>query len=369
MKIRILFSAVVLLGVFSCSDNSPKPLNMYVGTFTREGGKGIHSMQFDPATGAIAQVKLEVSGLKDPSFICYSPDKSVLYAYNNVTTGSAEVIAYRVDAETRALTEFSKVETPTQTFCYISTFDDGKYLGLASYNEGTSYAFPLNADGSIVDEPSVVQHVGSSIHPRQAAPHAHLILQEPQTGNVYIPDLGLDKIIIYSLTEGKLDSIGYAPTAPGAGPRHIAFHDNGRFMAALNELDNTVVLYTRDAQGLFTVAGQAVGTVPADFDGQTSAADIHFSRDGKALYTSNRGHNSVTVFAFDPESGAVENKGWITEGIDFPRNFAIDPTGKFLLVANQNGADIVVYAIGNEATELTFTGHRAEVVEPVCILF
>ena len=369
MNIRILLSTLALLGMVSCGGNTPEPINMYVGTFTREGGTGIHSMQFDPATGAISNVKLEVPGQKDPSFICYSPDKTVLYAYNNVTVDSAEVIAYRVDAATRGLTEFSKVKTPTKTFCYISTFDDGKYLGVASYNEGTSYCFPLNADGSIVNNPSVVQHYGSSIHPRQTEPHAHLILQEPETGHVYIPDLGLDKIIIYSLTEGRLDSIGYAQAPPGAGPRHIAFHDNGKFMAAVNEINNTVVIYTRDVQGLFTVAWQSGPTVPSGFEGSTTASDIHFSKDGKALYASNRGHNSVAVFGFDPETGKLDPKGWITEGIDFPRNFAVDPTGKYLLVANQKGADIVVYAIGEDPTELTFTGQRAEIAEPVCILF
>lgn len=368
MKIRNLFLLFALIGIISCTDNTSKPINVYVSTFTREGGQGIHSMRFDPATGAISDVKLEVSNLKDPSFICYSPDKSILYAYNGVTVDSAEVIAYKVDTETRGLTEFSKVKTPTKTFCYISIFDNGKYLGVASYNEGTSYSFPLNADGSIVDDPSVVLHYGSSVHPRQTMPHAHLILQEPQTGNVYVPDLGLDKVMIYSLTGGKLDSLGYAQAAPGAGPRHIAFHDNGKYMAVLNEINNTVTVYSRDNNGLFTVAGQTVSTLPDGFEGETTAGDIHFSKDGKALYASNRGHDSIVIYAFDPQSGTMESKGWITEGINFPRNFAVDPTGKYLLVANQKGADVVVYEIGTDPTALTF-GHRANVVEPVCILF
>jgi len=369
MKIRNLFLLFVLIGTISCTDNTPKPINLYVSTFTREGGQGIHSMRFDPATGALSDVKLQVSNLKDPSFICYSPDKTVLYAYNGVTVDSAEVIAYRVDAETRALTEFSKVKTPTKTFCYISLFDNGKYLGVASYNEGTSYSFPLSADGSIVDNPSVVQHYGGSVHPRQTTPHAHLILQDPQTGNVYIPDLGLDKIMIYSLNEGKLDSLGYAQAAPGAGPRHIAFHDNGKYMAALNEIENTVTVYSRDNNGLFTVAGQTITTLPDGFNEETTAADIHFSKDGKALYASNRGHDSIVIYAFDPETGKMTGKGWVEEGIDYPRNFAVDPTGNYLLVANQKGADIVVYEIGDDPTVLSFTNYRAEVAEPVCILF
>ena len=369
IKIRTLFFVPFLASLLACAGSAPQPINGYVGTFTREGGVGIHSLRFDPATGTISDVKLEVPGLRDPSFICLSPDKTVLYAFNNVTADSAEVIAYRVDAETRALTGFSKVKTPTKTFCYISTFDNGKYLGVASYNEGTSYSFPLAADGSIVDTPSVVQHYGSSVHPRQVTPHAHLILQEPQTGNVYIPDLGLDKIIIYSLTAGRLDSIGFAQTAIGAGPRHIAFHDGGKYMAALNEINNTVTLYTRDAQGLFTVAGQTVTTIPGDYQGQTTAADIHFSKDGKALYASNRGHDSVAIYAFDPETGRLEPKGWILEEIVYPRNFAVDPTGRYLLIANQQGKSIVVYRIGDDPTQLTYTGHRAEITEPVCIVF
>lgn len=371
MKIRFILPAIAaLLALGSCTETTKpaQPINMYVGTFTREGGQGLHSMQFDTTTGAISSLQL-IAPIKDPSFISLSPDKQVLYAYDDAGKDSAIIIAYKVDSATRTVTELNQVKTPTKTFCYLSLFDNGKYLGVSSYNEGTSYSFPLNADGTIVNTPSVVQHYGSSVHPRQAAPHAHSINQDPRSGHVYIPDLGLDKVIIYSLKEGQLDSVGFAQANPGEGPRHAAFHKGGNFMAIVNEISNTVTIYTRDTQGLFTQPLQSISTIPADFTGETTASDIHFSPDGNVLYASNRGHNSIAIFAFDPEIGKLESKGWITEGINFPRTFTIDPSGKFMLIANQKGRSIVVYGIGTDATQLTKTPNSIEIDEPVSIIF
>ena len=359
---------ICLLVMMSCK-NSADWVPVYISTNTVDGGPGIYSLLFNTRTGKTKDLNVEVRGLKEPSFICFSPDKSTLYAYNSAGTGPAEIIAFRVDPQTRELKEINRVSTPTRSFCYIAAFDNGSYLGVASYGEGNAYSFSLNKDGSIGHRISFVQHEGKSIHSRQAGPHAHSMIQDPQRGEIYIPDLGIDQIMIYSLNEGKLDSLGYAGAEAGAGPRHLAFHKNGRYMAAVNEINNTVWIYERDSLGLFTHPVDCQSTLPDDFTGESTASDIHFSPDGTVLYAANRGYDSIVILSFDPETGKINRTGWVTEGIVFPRQFAIDPTGRWMLIANQQGNSVSVYEIGEDPASLTFTGEQVAISEPMCILF
>ncbi len=354
---------------------------VYVGTYTQkeahvEGkSQGIHIYNLDLASGALEPMSV-TSGIVNPTFLDIDNEQKYLYSVSEVVetdgTPAGAITAFRIDAETGDLTSLNHQSSGGPGPCHLSVDATGKYVLVANYSGGSVAILPVNADGSLDKASGFIQHEGSSVHPgRQTAPHAHSITLDPSNRYAFSADLGLDEVLIYEIDfkNGKLipNTPPHGPTAPGAGPRHFAFHPNRKFGYVINELDNTVTIFSYDeARGSLETIG-AVSTLPEDFDGTSYCADIHFLSSGKFLYGTNRGHDSMVIFEVDPDTGMLTTVGYESTQGEFPRNFAIDPTETYLLAANQNTDNIVSYRIDQESGKLTPTGHITEVPTPVCI--
>ncbi|NOZ21317.1 MAG: lactonase family protein [Planctomycetes bacterium] len=348
---------------------------VYVGTYTQRGSEGIYIYRFDPDTGALHPVS-KAAGLDNPSFLDIHPTRRYLYAVNEVRgkgrTDGGAVSAFAIDPKTGDLTFLNRQSAHGASTCHVSVEQTGRFVLAANYSSGSVVMLPIQEDGQLGEATALVQHEGSSVDPRrQKGPHAHSITPGPFNRFAFAADLGLDKIIIYrlDLDEGKLlpNDPPWARIHPGAGPRHFTFHPNRRYAYVINELDNTMVAFKYDkARGALEEL-QSITTLPGDFKGTSYCADVHVSPSGKFLYGSNRGHNSIAIFAIDEATGTLTPVGHEPTQGDHPRNFMIDPTGAFLLVANQNADNIVAFRIDPATGLLQPTGHITNVSMPVCL--
>ncbi len=248
----------------------------------------------------------------------------------------------------------------------------GKWLIVGSYSSGSVTVLPIQKNGIIGKVSQTIQHEGKSIDTlRQEKPHVHSINIAPDNKYVFVPDLGIDKIMTYGFNAqtGRLakGEVPFTVVSPGSGPRHFAFHPNGKFAYVIQELDATITGFY--CGGGTLEAFQTVKTLPDDYAGRKWAADIHISPDGKFLYGSNRGHDSLVIFSVDKESGKLSLVGHQTVHGKTPRNFAIDPTGNFILVANQDSDNITIFKRNKETGKLTFVDKEIIVSQPVCLKF
>jgi 6-phosphogluconolactonase len=348
---------------------------VYIGTYTRTGSKGIYVYRLDPASGALAFVS--ATQVENPSFLAFHPQHTFLYA---VSEGHFEgkpgggVSALALDPKTGALTLLNQMPSHGTSPCHLSVDQTGQFVYVANYGNGTLAAFSIQRDGSLGPETDFVQHVGSSINPqRQKGPHAHSINLDKANRFAFVPDLGMDKVMIYKLdlAQGKLipNDPPFAPVHGGAGPRHMAFHPNNRYVYVINEVDSTMTVYTYDeARGALSEI-QSLSTLPADFKGGSWCADVHVAASGKFVYGSNRGHDSIVIFGVDPATGKLTTLGYEPTQGKFPRNFGLAPSGDLLLAANQDGNNVVSFRVDQQTGKLTPTGHVIEVPMPVCVKF
>jgi 6-phosphogluconolactonase len=285
------------------------------------------------------------------------------------------VSAFRMDSETRELTLINQQPTQGSSACHLLVDASRRYVVVTNYGSGSVCVLPILENGGLGPISDFVQHEGSSVNPqRQQSPHPHSVNQDPATGLIYVPDLGLDKVLIYELdvARGQLKPYHEQPwarTRSGAGPRHLAFHPQANFVYVVGELDSAVTVFAKDpARGTLKEV-QSVPGLPEGMEGKSWAADIHVHPNGKYVYSSNRGHDSIAVFAVE-EGGAklIPIDHTSTQG-QFPRNFAIDPTGGYLVAANQNSDDVYSYRIDPKTGKLTPTGSSAQVPTPVCVKF
>jgi 6-phosphogluconolactonase len=355
-----------------------KGLRVYFGTYTGAKSKGIYRSTLDLSTGSLSSPVLAAE-IRSPSFLALHPNGQFLYAVNEISNfqgrpGGA-VTAFAIDPETGMLRQLNQASTLADGPCHLVVDSTGRNVVAANYGGGSAVVIALEADGRLGSHGSSIQHRGSSVNPqRQQGPHAHGIYLDAANRFAFVPDLGLDRVMIYRFDAGAhsltpIHPPPYATVKPGAGPRHFAFHPNGRFAYVINELDSTITAFSYDAaQGTLTEA-QTVPTLPADFKGQSSTAEIAVHPNGKFLYGSNRGHDSIAVFAIDAATGKltfVQHEP--TQG-KTPRNFALDPTGAFLLAANQDSDNVVVFRIDAQSGKLSPTGKSIEVGAPVCVMF
>jgi 6-phosphogluconolactonase len=348
-------------------------LLVFIGTYTMDGSKGVYVYRFDPGTGQLVFTG-HTADEKNPSFVVPSVDGRTLYAvsetgqYRGLNTGA--VSAWRLDPETGALTFLNRQSSGGSAPCHLSVTADGAYVGAACYGSGNVCLLSTNKDGSL--EPSdIVKHEGNGPTPRQKGPHAHSITPDPKTGKLYAADLGIDKVLVYDIVAGKLevdDAFTLALPA-GSGPRHVDFHENGRWLYVINELSNTVAFFSRpDAASPFELV-EVVPTLPADFTGQSTCADIHIHPNGELLFGSNRGHDSIVAYRIDPETGKLSLIGHTPSGGEQPRNFAIDPTGRFLYAAHQKTGNVVGFTLDPETGKLAPLGLDLKIPTPVCVKF
>lgn len=342
---------------------------LFVGTYTAEGSEGIYAYRFNTRTGALTRLSV-TTGIQNPSFLALSPDKKTLYAVAENDPGA--VYAYRVDAATGKLSLLNSQSVNGYWPCHLAVDKTGKTCLVGNYGSGNVCVLPILPDGSLGTAVQSIQHEGKSANTeRQEKPHVHSVNIAPNNRDVFVADLGTDKIMTYLLDaqKGKLAaaSPAFAQVKAGAGPRHFAFHPNGRFAYAILELDCTVGVFQYQNSSLTQV--QTISTLPADFSGKNTCADIHVSPDGKFLYGSNRGHHSIVVYQIDQQTGQLTLVEHQSVQGQTPRNFTIDPSGKFLLVANQDTDNIQVFRRNKKTGKLTHLTEAAKVSMPVCLLF
>ncbi len=348
---------------------------VYVGTYTRKGSEGIYVFEMD-ADGALHPAARPAK-TPNPSFLAIHPNGRALYSVAEVGRyagrPSGAAAAFAID-DAGALRPLNTQPSRGQGPCHLSVDSQGRFLFVANYASGSVAMLPILPDGRLGEATDFHQHEGSSANPkRQAGPHAHSITIGPQDRFAFAADLGLDKVLIYELVfaEGRMKphDPAWVKVKPGAGPRHFAFHPDAAHAYLINELDNTLVAFDYDAEAGRLVEKQTVSTLPADFKEVSYCADVHVSPDGRFVYGSNRGHDSIAIFAVKPDTGELTPAGWASTRGRTPRNFAIDPTGRFMLVANQDSDNIVTFRIDPESGALSPTGAEARVSMPVCLKF
>ena len=366
-------SAVSLIGLALRSEQIDGDL-LYVGTYTagtRSGG--IYLLRMDRRTGNLQRIGSVDAG-PNPSFLAIHPNRRMLYAVNELEQGG--VSAFAIARDSGALTRLNEQPSQGGAPCYVSVDRSGSVVLVANYGAGSIALLPVGANGALDPAAQAVQHTGKGPNAeRQAAPHAHCILADPSNRFVLAADLGADRVFVYGLDlDGKsLRHVegGDAVMRPGAGPRHVAFHPTLPLVFVANELDSTVATLRFDAgRGTLSLV-EARSTIPAGWTGTNYPADIHVASSGRTLYVSNRGHNSIAVFSVAASTGEgalVLDQTISTEG-DWPRNFSLDPTGRWLLVANQRSDSVVVLGRDPDNGSLTPTRQRIAIPSPVCLRF
>jgi 6-phosphogluconolactonase len=350
---------------------------VFIGTYTGPKSKGIYVSRLDSDSGHLSNPEL-VAETPNPTFLALHPNKKFLYAANEIANfagGKAGAVsAFAIDAKTGQLKLLNQTSSVGDGPCHLVVDKTGGNVLLANYGGGSVAVLPIKADGSTAEHSNFIQHTGSSVNPqRQKEPHAHSINLSPDNRLAFAADLGLDKVLIYAFDAkaGKLtpNNPAFATLPPGSGPRHFAFHPNGRFAYVISEMLSTLTSFTFDAGSGALTSVQTVSTLPAGFSGNSSTAEVVVHPSGKFVYGSNRGHDSIAVFSIDEKNNhltLIENTS--TQG-KVPRNFNIDPSGKFLLAGNQSTDNIAVFRIDPKTGRLTPTGQSISVGAPVCLKF
>ncbi len=350
----------------------------YVGTYTsKTNSKGIYAFRFDSEKGQLTPIGVAAE-TTDPSFLAVHPNGKYLYAVNEIGNfnggTSGAVSAFAIDAKTGALKFLNQVPTRGAGPCYVSLDKTGAFVLVANYDSGSIVSFPVQADGSLGTTSGFVQHSGSGPDKeRQEGPHAHWVATSPDNRFALAVDLGLDQVIVYGFNSstGIFTTMlsGFAKVKPGAGPRHLAFHPDGKFAYVLSEVESSVTVFSYQPKTGALTSLQTISALPKDFSGHKEAAEIAVHLSGKFLYTSNRGHDSIAVFAIDEKKGTLRSLGQVLTGGKTPRHFAIDPTGSYLLAENEESNNIVIFHIDPATGSLTPTGQTVEVPSPVCLTF
>jgi 6-phosphogluconolactonase len=351
----------------------------YVGTYTQDGStsKGIYAYRYDASTQEVTSLGLAAE-TTNPSWVALHPNGRFLYAVNEVQNykgpNSGGVSAFSVDRATGKLTFLNEVASRGADPCYITVDQSGKYVLVANYTGGSIAAFPISDDGKLGNASAFVQHTGHGLNPkRQEAAHAHSIDLSPDERFAFVDDLGLDELLVYKFDKSKgslkPNKLPFAQLDAGAGPRHFALHPSGKFAYVVSEMASTVTAFSVDLKAGMLHRSQSVSTLPDDFKGENDDAEVAVHPSGKFLYASNRGHDSIAVFAIDPAKGTLTVVEHASTQGKTPRNFAIDPTGTLLFAENQQSNNIVIFHIDEKTGKLTPTGKVLEVGQPVCVKF
>jgi 6-phosphogluconolactonase len=348
---------------------STRELTLYVGTYTSGKSEGIYIYRMDQLSGALKRAGSVQS--ENPSFLAIDPGKRFLYAVNETPTGS--VSSFRIDPRTGQLSFLNQQSSAGADPCHLTVDRRSKSLLVANYTGGNVAVLPIRGNGHLGPATDSEQHQGSGPREQQKGPHAHCIKLDRLNRHAFAADLGTDKVVIYrfSSAAGKLEPAKQplADLHPGAGPRHLTWHPNGKYLYVINELDSSLTTFRYNStQGTLT-AFETVSTLPRDFTGTSYCADVHVSQSGRFLYGSNRGHDSIVVFAIDSRIGRLNLVEHVSTGGKWPRNFTIDPSGRFLLVANQHTDNVVTFRIDPQTGRLTAIDQSTEIPVPVCLQF
>ena len=379
-RIVTLLLFVVLVLCAAATPPAKHQYLVYVGTYTKPEttrSKGIYGYRLDADTAKVTPLGVMAETV-NPSFVAVHPNRRFLYAVNEVTDykgqSSGAVSAFAIDQASGKLTLLNEVPSRGADPCYVSLDKDGKHVLVANYTGGNIAVFPVLEDGSLGDATAFVQHSGHGADAeRQDGPHAHSIDLSPDNRFALVDDLGLDELLVYRFDKDKgtltPNEPKFAKLKDGAGPRHFAFHPNGKFAYVVNELHSTVTVFSYDAAKGALQSLQTISTLPKDFSGQNDDAEVQVHPSGKFLYASNRGHDSIAVFAIDRDKGTLTPVQDVPTQGKKPRNFEIDPTGTLLFAANQASNNIVIFKIDAKSGKLTPTGQVLDVPVFVCVTF
>jgi len=372
MRSEGIFALTILLAVGSAR---AAEYFVYLGTYTsgQSTSKGIYVARFDTATGALSAPELAAEA-RNPSFLALHPNGRFLYAVGELGGAQGGALsAYAIEAGTGRLKPINQVSSRGSSPCHLAVDKTGRYVIVVNYGSGSVAAYALKEDGSLGESTAFIQHAGSSVNPkRQQGPHAHSVNISPDNRFAVVADLGLDQVLVYRFdaSKGSLEANQppYAKVAPGSGPRHFAFHPSGRYAYVINELASTVTAFRWDArQGALTEI-QTISTLPAEFKGENYTAEVVVHPNGRFLYGSNRGHDSIAVFAIDKQ-GKLALVEVAPSGGQMPRNFALAPGGQWLLAANQRSNNVVVFRVDASTGRLKPSGTEIKVGAPVCVRF
>lgn len=379
LPVLILLTFFVLTACTATA--APRKANylVYVGTYTEpeSKSKGIYAYRFDANTAKLTPLGLAAT-TTNPSFLAVHPNHRFLYAVNEVTKykgqSSGVVSAFAIDSKSGQLSLLNEVASGGADPCYITLDKTGKFVLVANYTGGSIAAFPVHDDGRLGEASAFVQHTGHGPNAKhQEGPHAHSIDLSADNHFALVDDLGLDQVLVYRFDSAKgtltPNDPPFAKLDPGAGPRHFAFHPGGKFAYVVNELHSTVTVFAYDSATGALHSLQTISTLPKGFTGQNDDAEIQVHASGKFLYASNRGHDSLAVFAIDPAKGTLTPVDDTPTQGKIPRSFEIDPTGTILFAANEKSDNIVIFHIDQKTGSLKATGQILEAGAPVCVKF
>ncbi len=367
---------LTFLTMQACSTPDQSHL-VYVGTYTGHGSEGIYAYRFDPEKGELKPIGL-VAKTDNPSFLAVDQNGHFLYAVNEIDSfahkASGAVSVFSIQAGSGKLDWLQQVASRGASPAHLSLDESGRYLMVANYFGGNAAVFSVGSDGKLGPHTAFIQDAGSGLDPdRQSGPHAHFIQTSPGNHFVLIADLGIDQILVHRFDQqtGSLSApdSGVVKLPPGSGPRHLAFTASGNFCYVLNELTSTVTLFAFEPESGHMQLRETISSLPPDFTGTNTTAEIVIDSKDRYLYLSNRGANSIGVFGIHPVNGRLTPVQWISTDGDSPRHFEIDPTGKWLLAANQRSNNLVLFRIDPNNGQLVRTSEVIGIDSPVCVRF
>ena len=344
-------------------------LTVYFGSHTAGPGKGFSASHFDTVTGALSKPEFLLE-TPAPAYYIIAPGGRRLYSCNS--TGF--VSAYSIDPASAQLKLINQKPSGGGDPSYISLDRTGRYVFVANYEGGNIAVWALAPDGSLGERTAFVQHTGSSVNPqRQTHAYAHSIRVDPTNRFVLVADLGLDKLFVYkfNVKDGSLtpNDPPFAKSAPGSGARHVEFHPNGRWVYLITEMADTIMLFDWDSKRGALTEVQTVSTLPKDFQGVSTCAEVRVHPSGKFVYASNRGRDSIAVFSVDSKTGKLTFIEDVPSGGKMPRNFDMDPTAHWMLVANYESNNVMVFRIDQQTGKLIPTGQPVTAPSPYCPRF
>jgi len=349
---------------------APQDWIAYIGTYTSQNSKGIYAFRFNSGTGTLTPLGLAAE-TSNPSFLAVHPNQRFLYAVGENNAGTVSAFAIETPGKLKLLnTVSSRGSGP----CHIAIDKTGQWLFVANYNNGSIASLPIHPDGTLGEAAVSIQHAGSSVdRRRQTGPHAHSVNPSPDNRFLVVTDLGLDQILVYrfDVKTGALtpNAPPFTKSTPGSGPRHLTWSSDGKFAWVLNEMAATVTALAYDkALGVFSDL-QTISALPNDFAGSKSGAEVAVHPNGRFLYTSNRGHDSIAIFDVDARKGLLTPSTWASTRGKTPRHFASDPTGAYLIAANQDSNGLAVFRTDPKTGGLADTGNISEAPAPVSIVF
>jgi 6-phosphogluconolactonase len=350
-------------------------LLVFITAFATGDIGAIHAFRLEVDSGRLELIH-RTADVENPFFIALSPNRRFLYSIHEPEEfggdSHGQIAAYEIIGYTGELKLLNRQSALGSAACYIDVDATGQTVLVANYHTGSVASFPVRTDGSLGEAASLVQHQGASIKPgRQEGPHAHCIVVGSDNRYVYAADLGLDQVLNYRLDAATAalspNEQPFVRTPPGAGPRHLAFHPNGRHVYVINEFHNSVTLFNRDARSGFLIEQQTISTLPEEFEGDSYCADVKITPDGRHLYGTNRGHHSLAAYRIG-DDGRLSLLGIEPSLGESPQNLAITPDGKLLLCANMSGNNVVAFRINSETGSLMPIGDPVSMPSPSCIM-